>query len=258
MKKFQLDLLVKSNMQVSSEAFMLELTTQDSLPESIPGQFVQLLVNGSSKTMLRRPISIHDIDYDRNILSLLINKVGAGTAALSLLKPGDILNAILPLGNGFDTAIPTSVAPLLIGGGVGIAPLYFLGKELKRAGLQPTFLFGGRKKENLLRMDDFSAIGRVFSTTEDGSFGERGFVTEHSLLKDEKFDIIYTCGPTPMMKAVAAFAKCSGVRCQASLEHKMACGIGACLCCVENTKEGNLCVCKEGPVFDTDNLLWQN
>lgn len=122
-------------------------------------------------------------------------------------------------------------------------------------GVEPTFLLGARKASDLLLMDEFKRYGRVFVTTEDGSEGEKGFVTNHSVL-NEQFDRISTCGPKPMMVAVAKYAAKAGVDCEASLENMMACGVGACLCCVEKTTEGHLCVCKEGPVFNIKKLLW--
>ena len=139
-----------------------------------------------------------------------------------------------------------------------MAPLLYLGAELKRMGFEPTFLLGARTKNDLLMLDEFEKYGRVLITTEDGSEGERGFVTQHSALQQEHFDFIQTCGPTPMMKAVARYARETETECEASLENLMACGLGACLCCVEKTTEGNLCVCKEGPVFNIKRLLWQS
>ena len=203
-----------------------------------------------------RTLDLIDYDRDGNIIRFLIRRVGPGTEKLSELKSSDTLNVILPLGNGFVFRNQSVQRPLLVGGGVGIAPLLFLGREMKACGIEPTFLFGGREKCNLLRMGEYSNLGRVFATTEDGSFGQKGFVTDHSLLEEEQFDYIFSCGPTPMMKAVAGFASEHGIGCQVSLEHRMACGIGACLCCVEETKSGNVCVCKDGPVFTTDKLLW--
>ena len=145
---------------------------------------------------------------------------------------------------------------LLIGGGVGVAPLLYFGHELEQMGCEPTYLLGARTSADLLELDAFRSTGRVFTTTEDGSDGEKGFVTNHSVLQNEQFDRIVTCGPKPMMMAVASFAAKAGVPCEASLENMMACGVGACLCCVEKTTAGNLCVCKEGPVFSTDKLMW--
>jgi dihydroorotate dehydrogenase electron transfer subunit len=146
---------------------------------------------------------------------------------------------------------------LLVGGGVGVAPLLYMGAEMRLQGIEPTFLLGARSGKDLLMLDMFKRFGRVCVTTEDGSEGERGFVTQHSILQKEHFDRIATCGPTPMMKAVARYARQADVECEVSLENLMACGLGACLCCVEKTTEGNLCVCKEGPVFNIRKLLWQ-
>jgi dihydroorotate dehydrogenase electron transfer subunit len=171
-----------------------------------------------------------------------------------------MLNCVLPLGNGFTMQGGENALNklLLVGGGVGVAPLLYLGAQLKEDGMDPMFLLGGRTANDLLMLDEFKKYGRVYVTTEDGSEGEKGFVTNHSLLQQERFDMIYTCGPTPMMKAVARYAKEKGIACEASLENLMACGLGACLCCVEKTTEGNLCVCKDGPVFNINRLLWQN
>ena len=169
-----------------------------------------------------------------------------------MLKEGEILNVVLPLGNGFTMQ---KQRQLLVGGGVGVAPLLYLGRKLKEMGVEPTFLLGARSAKDLLMTDDFKAVGRVYVTTEDGSEGEKGFVTDHTIWDKEMFELISTCGPAPMMKAVARKAKEKGIRCEVSLENKMACGVGACLCCVEKVKDkGNVCVCTEGPVFDAEQL----
>jgi dihydroorotate dehydrogenase electron transfer subunit len=139
---------------------------------------------------------------------------------------------------------------------VGVAPLLYLGKAWHQRGAEPTFLLGARSGKDLLMLDEFRKYGRVLLTTEDGSVGEQGFVTQHSILSQERFDSISVCGPKPMMVAVARYAKEHGIPCEVSLENLMACGLGACLCCVEKTVEGNLCVCKEGPVFNINRLLW--
>jgi len=175
--------------------------------------------------------------------------------SLGKLATGDTLNVLFPLGNGFTMpSEPTS--PLLIGGGVGVAPLYFLGNELKRQGSKPTFLLGARSRSDLLELDLFSDIADVHITTEDASEGEKGFVTNHSILQHQRFDRLYVCGPKPMMKAVAQYASQTDTPCEVSLENMMACGLGACLCCVEKTIGGNKRVCQDGPVFSTHDLLW--
>ena len=258
MKKYALDLRVKSVEQIHARYVLIKLTDDQKLPEMLPGQFVEVRVDGSPKTFLRRPISINYVDRENNELWLLVATVGDGTRQLAKLQPGDLLNCILPLGNGFKgTKGPGPTVPLLIGGGVGVAPLLYLGSEMARNGIKPTFLLGARTKNDLLMLDLFKRYGRVYVTTEDGSEGEKGFVTNHSLLQQEHFDQIFTCGPTPMMKAVARYAKQNDIPCEVSLENLMACGLGACLCCVEKTVNGNLCVCKDGPVFNINDLLWQ-
>ena len=271
MKKYILDLTVRSVERVHERYVLIRLTDDKPLPEMRPGQFVEVRVDDSPTTFLRRPISINFVDREQNELWLLVAAVGDGTRRMAALKAGDTLNCVLPLGNGWmvwphqtspkgeaylRTPSDNPGAPLLIGGGVGVAPLLYLGAELKAQGVEPTFLLGARSAKDLLMLDEFRKYGRVLVTTEDGSEGERGFVTNHSVLQKEEFGHIYTCGPTPMMKAVAGFARKAGVSCEVSLENMMACGVGACLCCVEKTTEGNLCVCKEGPVFDVKRLLW--
>ena len=259
MKKYILDLTVRTVERISPKHVLIRLTDDKPLPEMLPGQFVEVRVDGSSATFLRRPISINFVDCEHNELWLMVAMVGDGTRRLSELKAGDKLNCVLPLGNGF-TFNSAGIAlhkALLVGGGVGVAPLLYLGAQMKKQGMEPTFLLGARTASDLLMLDEFKKYGRVCVTTEDGSEGEKGFVTNHSLLQQERFDMIYTCGPTPMMKAVARYANEKDIECEVSLENLMACGLGACLCCVEKTTEGNLCVCKDGPVFNIKKLLWQ-
>ena len=256
MKKYILDLRVKSVEKVGGRYSLLKLTHEQPLPEMVPGQFVEVRVDNSPSTFLRRPISINFVDRDADELWLLVAAIGEGTRHITTLKPGDTLNCVLPLGNGFTMPKSSSDRVLLVGGGVGVAPLLYMGAEMKRNGIEPTFLLGARSAADLLEIDLFRRYGRVCITTEDASEGEKGFVTNHSVL-GEKFDMIATCGPKPMMVAVARYAYKAGVEWEASLETMMACGLGACLCCVEKTTEGNLCVCKEGPVLNIKKLLWQ-
>ena len=256
MRKYILDLKVVAVEQLSPKHVLIRLTDEQPLPEMRPGQFVEVRIDGSSLTFLRRPISINYVDREKNELWLMVATIGDGTRALGRLKAGDALNCVLPLGNTFTMPADKSEKLLLVGGGVGMAPMLFMGAEMRRMGLEPTFLLGGRTDKDLLELDLFRKNGRVCVTTENGSMGERGFVTNHSVL-EEHFDRICTCGPKPMMVAVARYAAQKGIACEASLENMMACGLGACLCCVEKTTDGNLCVCKEGPVFNVKRLLWQ-
>lgn len=302
MKKYILDLTVRSVERVHERYVLIKLTQQDALPPMNPGQFVEVRVDGSASTFLRRPISINFVDKEKNELWLLVATVGEGTKTLAKMKPGDKLNCVLPLGNGFTIPCDRIVGHrmLLAGGGVGVAPLLYLGKLLKEQGVDITFLLGARSAKDLLMLSEFEKYGRVLVTTEDGSMGEKGFVTNHSVLQKESFDMIQVCGPTPMMKAVARYAREKDIECEVSLENLMACGLGACLCCVEkvrvdgdasttvtesvgdasttvtksdgdasstvtksdgdaSTMEAtNVCVCKDGPVFNIKRLLWQD
>ncbi|TWV15064.1 dihydroorotate dehydrogenase electron transfer subunit [Bacteroidaceae bacterium HV4-6-C5C] len=257
MKKFILDLTVTQNARLNDNYVLLKLTHSSPLPEMLPGQFAELRVDGSSTTFLRRPISINFVDQKANELWFLIQIVGDGTKHLAELRVGDILNVVLPLGNSFSMPDSASSKVLLVGGGVGTAPMLYLGEQLALKGIKPTFLLGARSKKDLLQLDQFEIYGDLYTTTEDGTHGEKGYVTQHSVLNSSDFDQIYTCGPKPMMMAVAKYAKSKNITCEVSLENTMACGIGACLCCVEDTDEGNVCVCKEGPVFNINKLLWQ-
>lgn len=257
MKKFILDLTVNSVEALSDKHVLIKLTDDKPLPEMLPGQFVEVRVDNSPSTFLRRPISINNVDYDRNELWLLVAAVGDGTRQLQKLQKGNRLNCMLPLGNSFTMPTDSAQKVLLVGGGVGVAPQLYFGKRIKAMGGEPTFLLGARSAKDVLERELFEQVGRVFITTEDGSEGEKGFVTNHSVLAQEHFDRISTCGPKPMMMAVARYAFKNDIECEVSLENKMACGVGACLCCVEKTVEGNKCVCKEGPVMNIKKLTWQ-
>lgn len=257
MKKYILDLTVNSVEALSDKHVLIKLTDDKPLPEMLPGQFVEVRVDNTQSTFLRRPISINNVDYDHNELWLLVAAVGDGTRQLQKLQKGDRLNCVLPLGNSFTMPTDSTQKILLVGGGVGVAPLLYFGKRIKAMGGEPTFLLGARSAKDVLERELFEQVGRVLITTEDGSEGEKGFVTNHSVLAQEHFDRISTCGPKPMMMAVARYAFKNDIECEVSLENKMACGVGACLCCVEKTVEGNKCVCKEGPVMNIKKLTWQ-
>lgn len=257
MKKYILDLKVTENVRLHANYVLIKLTQQNPLPEMQAGQFAEIRVDGSSTTFLRRPISINYVDRSTNEVWFLVQLVGDGTRKLSTVRAGETVNVVLPLGNGFTIPDNPSDRVLLVGGGVGTAPMLMLGHTLREKGFNPVFLLGARSASDLLQLDLFRSIGEVYMTTEDGSLGEKGYVTQHSLLQKRRFDHIFTCGPKPMMMAVAKYAHSVGTDCEVSLENTMACGVGACLCCVENTHEGHVCVCKEGPVFNIKKLLWQ-
>lgn len=257
MKKYISDFVIESIEQLHANYGLLKLKPiAGKLPEILPGQFCQVEVKNSKNTYLRRPISVNYVDYEKNLLWLLVRRAGNGTNALVDMRQGEVVNIVYPMGNGFTIPSDKSKRLLLIGGGVGVAPLLYFGEILKQAGMEVNFLLGARSKNDLLELEDFQMRGNVYLSTEDGSEGEKGFVTTHSVLK-EKWDMISCCGPMPMMKAVAKYAVENGIDCEVSLENVMACGVGACLCCVEDTHDhGNVCVCKEGPVFNIKRLKW--
>ncbi len=254
MKKFIHDFEVTRNHHITQDYFAIYLKCPEKLPLIFPGQFAEVQVSNSTTTYLRRPFSIYDVDYEKNELSLLIKTVGDGTVALSKLKEGEILNLIYPLGNTF--SLPEGEKALLVGGGVGIAPMLLLAKRLHEKGYKPDVLIGGRTSNDIVEPENYLPYGEVFITTDDGSAGEKGMVTQHSIFSEKvkAYAAIYACGPDPMMKAVARVAAGHDIPCEISLENTMACGIGVCLCCVVETVDGNKTTCIEGPVFDTRKL----
>lgn len=258
MKKYIINFTVTHNEKLGDRFGLLKLTPADhsALPDAVAGQFVQVAVDGSKNTFLRRPISINFIDRETNEIWLLIRNAGEGTDRLLSLQPGATVNMVMPLGNGFPTD-DASGRVLLVGGGVGIAPLLYLGKVLKEKGVDVNYLIGARSERELLMADLLMNYGPVNISTDDGSKGDPGLVTENHVW-NQKWDRIYCCGPAPMMKGVARKARQSSTECYVSLENMMACGVGACLCCVEKTVKGNVCVCTEGPVFEINQLTWQD
>lgn len=265
MKKNLTDFRVEENLSLTDRLFLLKLTPADGSPiqETRPGQFVEVRIDHEPKVFLRRPISIHRVLKTKNQLWLLVQKVGNGTNALAKLKTGDLLNIVYPLGNGFTL---NGKHVLLVGGGVGIAPLLETGAVLRDSGARVTYLLGARSAKDLVELDLYKQIGEVLVTTEDGTMidnldCQKGFVTNHSRLVSGAYDAIRVCGPGPMMKALAkTIANWKEMEqshyCEVSLENKMACGLGVCLCCVEDTKDGHKCVCSDGPVFDVKDLKW--
>lgn len=255
-KKTAEDYTIVERIQLSQNTYLLRLSPTDHnpLPDMYPGQFVGVLPPGGH-TLLRRPISICNMDHERGELWLLVANVGRGTFAITQASVGDRLNLILPLGNTFN--IDKRHKPLLVGGGVGIAPMLYLARCFSERGIRPDVLLGGRHSDQIVLRECFEEVANVHITTEDGSLGLIGRVTDHPILTQGDTDIIYTCGPNPMMQAVAKIAHHRGLECEVSLENTMACGIGACLCCVEDTSDkGNVCVCTDGPVFNIKQLKW--
>ncbi len=256
LKKLVQDLRVVETTRLNKRHFILELLAPEKFPLILPGQFAQALVEDSPSTFLRRPFSIHSVDYKTNTLRLLIQIKGPGTSHLAKLTAGDRLNLIYPLGNSF--SIPFTKDVLLVGGGCGVAPLLFMAQFLNQNNVHPTILLGFRNKEEVSEIAEYSLYGDVLVTTDDGSEGEKGLVVDHSIFQRERlgFKKIYCCGPDAMMKSVAKIARMHKIDCEVSLENTMACGFGVCLCCITPTDKGNERVCVEGPVFNINRLKW--
>ena len=210
------------------------------------GQFVNVMVDG---LYLRRPISV--CDWDENTLTLIYKVVGKGTKSMSEYPVGKSLDVLTGLGNGYDTAL-SGEAPLLLGGGVGVPPLYALCKQLVAQGKQPTVILGFNSKKDVFYADEFAALGAtVIVTTADGSMGVKGFVTD--AMAGLHYTHFYTCGPEPMLHAVFHATSTSG---QMSFEERMGCGFGACMGCSCKTITGYKRICKEGPVMKKEDILW--
>jgi dihydroorotate dehydrogenase electron transfer subunit len=198
-----------------------------------------------------------DVDYQNQTISLLVKILGRGSKVLTESKPGLQLSTILPLGKSF-TLPSKNDRVLLIGGGSGVAPMLFLAKI---CGLDPQnvhILIGARSVSDHIDIEEYKPFGKFYFTTEDGTLGEKGYVTNHPVFTNQlsEFTKIYTCGPDLMMKAIGRIAIDKQVFCEVSLENMMACGFGVCLCCVEDTKSGHKCVCTDGPVFNVNDLKW--
>lgn len=249
-----IDMRVAAAEQVGPRCTLLRLTSPEApLPPVAPGQFAQVRIDGNAHAFLRRPISIHYIDEEAGELWLLVQAVGEGTRTLCSLQKGDSLNVLLPLGHGFCQDIAPGEPLLLCGGGIGAAPLLEYGRWLRLHGAQPTFLLAARTESDLVQLPHFRRFGHVHTCTDDGSAGFHGLITRHPILAAWQGRMA-VCGPMPMMRAVARICRQRGLACEVSLENRMACGLGACLCCIEKTKQGNVCVCTEGPVFNIDDL----
>ena len=257
-KKEVRNLVVTKNISLNTTNFLIKLSSSLPLPILNPGQFVNIEIKNSSEIFLRRPFSVFDVDYEQNTISLIVKILGRGSKKLTEIKEGESLSVIFPLGRGF-TYPATTDKILLIGGGSGVAPMLFLAKVSGLNKENVSLLLGAKTIDDHINLSDYSQFGNLNFTTEDGSMGEKGFVTQHSVFQNNlsNYDKIYACGPDAMMKAIAKEAKKENIFCEVSLENLMACGFGVCLCCIEPTVRGNLCVCTEGPVFNINDLKWQ-
>lgn len=238
---------IRSNEPLTASVWRMVLEG-DTQWISRPGQFVNIELAGR---YLRRPISISD--YDAEAITLIYKVVGAGTEQMSRMQAGEKLDLLTGLGNGFDTSVEAQ-KPLLVGGGVGVPPLYNLCKQLLAQGKQPTVILGFNKAEELFYKAEFEALGATtYVTTVDGSVGVKGFVTDAIREKQIDYDYFYACGPLPMLKALSQASTTPG---ELSFEERMGCGFGACMGCSCKTLTGNKRICKEGPVMKKSDILW--
>ena len=237
---------VLENKKIAKDVFLMVLEG-DTQYITAPGQFINILVEGF---YLRRPISI--CDWDDKTITIIYKVVGKGTEAMAEMKAGKKLDILTGLGNGF-TAKEGSVRPLVIGGGVGAPPMYGVAKHLVAKGAKPVVILGFTSKDDVFYEEEFKALGcDVYVTTNDGSYGTKGFVTD--VIKTlEGYDYFYTCGPLPMLKAVSDATECSG---QLSFEERMGCGFGGCMGCSCKTLTGNKRICTEGPVLVKEEIIW--
>ncbi len=239
-------LTITENLPVTAAVYRMVLTGKD-LEQQVPGGFVNIRLGG---LFLRRPISVYD--SEPGSLTILYKVVGKGTAQMSGMEPGETLDVLTGLGNGYDLS-KAGNRPLLLGGGVGVPPLYLLARQLIAAGKRPYAVLGFNTAAEVFGEADFRALGcDVAVTTADGSYGVKGFVTD---AMPEEYSYFYTCGPEPMLRAVYRAAKTSG---QFSFEERMGCGFGACMGCSCRTITGYKRICREGPVLEKEELLWAN
>ena len=258
MRKTVQNLKVISNLRLSDDLHLLQLQVPGNLDIIYPGQFANLLVDNSPNVFLRRPFSIYSVDYIINTISVFIKVIGEGTRILAHTPVDNFISTMFPLGNSF-TLPQEREKVLLVGGGSGVASLMNLSQALSKNLNDVSILIGARSSVDLVELDHFSRYGTIFTTTEDGTQGVKGYVTDHPIFSDglAQFSRIYSCGPEPMMKAVASNAKSNSIFCEVSLENTMACGFGVCLCCITETINGHKCVCTDGPVFNINQLKWQ-
>lgn len=234
-----------SNKQLTADVFEMVLEG-DTQYITAPGQFINIKLEGK---FLRRPISV--CDYSENTVTIIYKVVGEGTQQMSEMSAGETLDCLTGLGNGYDINKAEYKKPLLIGGGVGVPPLYNLAKRIIEKGIKPTVILGFNKKEEIFYENEFKALGaEVIIATADGSYGVKGFVTD---AMPDDYDYFFTCGPMPMFKAIESVVKTSG---QYSFEERMGCGFGACMGCSCKTKYGNKRICKDGPVLVREEIIW--
>lgn len=254
------EFLIKANKEIAKHIFELKLSGEFPKEDFAPGKFLHIKCSDSVHPLLRRPMSICDISDDEKEMTVLYRKEGTGTQLLSEKTAGENLDMLAPLGTAYDLNIEAEGKAYLVGGGIGVPPLYYLAKELVSKGLSVKSFLGYASKEDSFYVDEFSKLGEVETATVDGSLGHKGFVTDNL---DLDFDFLYACGPSVMFKTLQEKIPAEK-KAYIGMEERMGCGIGACLACVcrpnpefesANSGKNYLRACKEGPVFELHEIL---
>lgn len=259
-KRWDSQLKIKENKNLGLNFYKFSVVSKQAAAAAQAGQFCMI---GLDKVFLRRPLSIYSVDKKSGMISFLYKVVGKGTDILAKMKVGETIKFLGPLGNGYPVNFHDDLEPVLVGGGTGIASVHFLAESLKnlKKGFEKTgsIYYGVRTKKELVCLNAFKKMGwKVFVSTEDGSEGYKGFVTDLLAKQIKKESVVYVCGPTPMMKKVINIAKEKNISGYASLEEKMACGVGNCQGCAVKIGDKHKMVCKDGPVFEISEIISNN
>ncbi len=251
--------IVLRNRKLTDTLWLMTLKAAELAKEVAPGQFVHMEMPTLQANILRRPFSIYDTSADEGTVDILYQVVGTGTADMTKWQPGYLTNMIGPIGREWEAPEDAS-SILLVGGGVGAAPLFMLCKQLIEDGLDVDVILGAASQESLVCLERYQNVcgSSLSCSTDDGSFGRKGFATvlAEEAISQKKYDFVAACGPEPLMRAVSQISLSQGIPTQISMERRMACGIGACLSCVVDTKQGKKRACVDGPIFDAEVIEW--
>jgi len=255
-------ILINERIRIKADFYLMELAAPEIAATARPGQFMMISVAVGESPFLKRPMGINSVDAKLGCVRIIYQLKGKGTHAMSKLRPGERLEILGPLGNGWQ--IPEGMQKVcLVGGGSGIATMLPLARELEARGIPDIeIILGGKSAEHIICLEEFSDQGKLLIATEDGSLGQKGIIDPY-LQPASGYDMAFTCGPDPMMRKVARWAAASALPCQVSLEERMGCGFGVCMGCVCETKaqDGHICykrICREGPIFAAEEVFFND
>ncbi|MDO4582128.1 MAG: dihydroorotate dehydrogenase electron transfer subunit [Bacillota bacterium] len=252
--------LVNERIRLKADYYLMELAAPGITERAKPGQFLMITPAAQDSPFLKRPMGINGISRNNGCVRIIYQVKGKGTRVMTGLRSGDTVELLGPLGNGWHIP-PAAQRALMVGGGTGIASILPLAKEIKMRGVLGEIVLGAASAEDIICKEDFTIWGDVHIATEDGSLGERGRLDIFLNDRTQPYDMVYACGPVPMMRFVAEWARGLGLPCQVSMEERMGCGFGVCMGCVCETKSGDgpisyKRVCREGPVFDAREVFF--